>query len=173
MNSYVKTPKFKMEHLHKTTRCLQSPSWAAKVDIQDAFLSVLISLYFRRFFCFWIDGKMYMFKRMPFGLTAAPWVFTRLMRIIKKFLRRKGVKINSFIDDFLIWASSLEKATLHLNWTQRVLRWLGFRINVKKTSQIPVQQITYLGIDLDLQNLTMSFPQEKVALLLGITKCTG
>ena len=52
MNTFVVSPKFKMEHLRKTTKVLQSPSWAAKVDIQDAFLSVLISVFFRRYFCF-------------------------------------------------------------------------------------------------------------------------
>ena len=51
-----------------------------------------------------------MFKRMPFGLTTAPWVFTRLMKVVKKFLRKKGVKINSFIDDFITWSHSQERA---------------------------------------------------------------
>ena len=37
MNFYVITPKTKMEHLEDTTRLLQEPSWAAKVDIKDAF----------------------------------------------------------------------------------------------------------------------------------------
>ena len=169
MNTFVVSPKFKMEHLRKTTKVLQSPSWAAKVDIQDAFLSVLISVFFQRFFCFWINDTMYMFKRMPFGLTTAPFIFTRLTRVIKKFLRRKGVSINSFIDDFLTWANTLERATLHLNWTQRVLRWLGFKINLKKTSPYPVQRLTYLGVDLDLQNLTMSLPSDKIDRLIAVS----
>ena len=82
MNTYVNTPKTKMEHLQDTTRLLQEPSWSAKVDIKDAFWSVLIATLFRKYFCFWVDGTMWMFKRMPFGLTTAPWVFTRLMRVI-------------------------------------------------------------------------------------------
>ena len=86
MNSFVDTPGTKMEHLEDTTRLLQEPSWAAKVDIKDAFWAVLISTLFRKYFCFWIDGTMWMFKRMPFGLTTASWIFTRLMRVIKKFL---------------------------------------------------------------------------------------
>ena len=52
MNSYVVTPKTKMEHLEDTTRLLQEPSWATKVDIKDAFWSVLIAVLFRRYFCF-------------------------------------------------------------------------------------------------------------------------
>ena len=52
MNTFVMTPKTKMEHLEDTTRLLQEPSWAAKVDIKDAFWSVLIAVMFRRYFCF-------------------------------------------------------------------------------------------------------------------------
>ena len=91
---------------------------------------------------------------MPFGLTTASFIFTRLTRIIKKFLT---------------WANTLERATLHLNWTQRVLRWLGFKINLKKTSPYPVQRLTYLGVDLDLQNLTMSLPPDKVDRLIAVS----
>ena len=118
MNRYVVSPSFRMEDLKKATKGIQDPSWAAKVDIQDAFLSVLISTYFQRYFVFWINNRVYMFKRMPFNLTTALWVFTRLMRVVKKFLRRKGVKINFFIDDFLIWSNFLERTSLHLDWTK-------------------------------------------------------
>ena len=43
MNTFVVSPSFRMEDLKKATKGIQDPSWAAKVDIQDAFLSVLIS----------------------------------------------------------------------------------------------------------------------------------
>ena len=172
MNKFVVSPSFRMEDLKKATKGIQDPSWGAKLDIQDAFLSVSISPRFQKYFVFWIEHRAYMFKRMPFGLTTAPWVFTRLMRAVKRFLRRKGVRVNSFIDDFLIWARSKERAALHLEWTKRVLVWLGFRINIKKTSTTPSQQITYLGVDLDLQNLTMSLPPAKVSHLVSLSFST-
>ena len=172
MNTYVNTPRTKMEHLEDTTRLLQEPSWAAKVDIKDAFWSVLIATFFRRYFCFWVNGTMWMFLRMPFGLTTAPWVFTRLMRVIKKFLRKRGVLVNSFIDDFIVWASTRAQVLVHLDWTKRVLMWLGFKINVKKTSESPVQSLVYLGVQLDLKSLTLSLPLEKIAKLKGLCNAT-
>ena len=50
MNSFVDTPGTRMEHLEATTRLLQEPSWAAKVDIKDAFWAVLIVVLFRKYF---------------------------------------------------------------------------------------------------------------------------
>ena len=173
MNSFIDTPSTRMEHLESTTRLLQEPSWAAKVDIKDAFWAVWISVHFRKYFCFWIDGNMWMFKKMPFGLTTAPWIFTRLMRVIKKFLRKRGVRINSFIDDFILWAPTWSQAKLHLEWTKRVLVWLGFKINVKKTSEVPVQSLTYLGVELDLKALTLNLPLEKISKLRNLCKITS
>ena len=170
LNQFILTPTFKMEHLEKTLRLLQHPSWAGIVDVQDAFLSVWIAPAFRKYFCFFLNGVMYMFKRMPFGLTTAPWIFSRLMRIIKKFLRRKGVNINSFIDNFIVWERSHELAVKHLRWTKEVLVWLGLRINLKKSSSTPKQQLQYLGVELDLQNLTLALPQKKVEKLLKACK---
>ena len=50
MNSFVDTPGTRMEHLEATTRLLQEPSWAAKVDSKDAFRAVLIVVLFRKYF---------------------------------------------------------------------------------------------------------------------------
>ena len=40
MNTYVMTPKTKMEHLEDTTRLLREPSWAAKIEIEEVPSSV-------------------------------------------------------------------------------------------------------------------------------------
>ena len=173
LNKFIKTPRFKMEHLDRTLRLLQHPAWAGIVDVQDAFLSVWIAPVFRKYFCFFLNGIMHMFKRMPFGLTTAPWIFSRLMRIIKKFLRRKGVNVNSFIDDFIIWSRSQVVAARHLRWTKEVLVWLGLKVNIKKSFTTPKQQLKYLGVELDLQTLTMSLPSKKVEKILSLCNSTA
>ena len=48
MNTFLVTPRTKMEHLEDTTRWLQEPSGAAKVDIKVAFWSVLIAVLIRK-----------------------------------------------------------------------------------------------------------------------------
>ena len=94
------------------------------------------------------------------------------MKVIKKFLRKRGILVNSFIDDFIIWASTRAEAIAHLDWTRKVLVWLGFKINEKKTSEYPVQSLVYLGVLLDLKSLTVSLPQDKIAKLKGLCNST-
>ena len=93
------------------------------------------------------------------------------MRIIKKVFRR-GILLNSFLDDFIVWASTEAEAISHLDWTKKVLIWLGFKINEKKTSEHPVQSLVYLGVILDLKSLTLSLPQDKIAKLRGLCNAT-
>ena len=57
--------------------------------------------------------RIFYFKVLPFGLTIAPWAFTRVIKPIKKELRLLGIRITSFLDDFLILANSRQEALDH------------------------------------------------------------
>ena len=46
--------------------------------------------------------------------------------------------------------------------TLELLQKLGFLINWEKSSLFPLQKLEYLGVMLDLQNITLSLPQDKV-----------
>lgn len=51
---------------------------------------------------------------------------------------------------------------LHISLVCKLFLYLGFLINLKKTSPIPTQCITFLGFVLDSVNLTISLPQSKI-----------
>ena len=170
LNLFILTPSFVMETLEKVLEGVVQSMWATSLDVTDAFLSVAINLEFQKYFCFMMNGVVYMFLRMPFGLTTAPWVFSRIMRPIKNCLRLKGVIVNSFIDDFIIMAITSALTALHTRWTENLLVYLGFQINQEKSSKVPVQQIEYLGILLNLRTLTLALPADKVLKILNLTQ---
>ena len=103
-----------------------------------------------------------MFLKLPFGLTTAPWAFSRLMRPIKKSLRLKKIHV-SVLNDFLIAARLRVLCALHTTWTADLLEWLGFSINEEKSERNPRQSIVYLGMLLNLQTMTLALPPEQVA----------
>ena len=45
----------------------------------------------------------YQFNCLPFGLSSAPWVFTKTLKPVIALLREMGVRIIVYIDDVLIW----------------------------------------------------------------------
>ena len=49
---------------------------------------------------------VYQFRALPFGLTTAPLVFTRVVAFVGRILRLKGVRVLLYLDDWLILAPS-------------------------------------------------------------------
>lgn len=39
---------------------------------------------------------------LPFGLLAAPWIFTKWMAVVVAFLRRQGIQVYPYLNDWLI-----------------------------------------------------------------------
>ena len=75
LNTFIQTPKLKMEAVSSILPYLVQGMFATSLDVTDAFLSVKVNKAFQRYLCFVLNGKVYMFLKLPFGLTSAPWAF--------------------------------------------------------------------------------------------------
>lgn len=102
LNCYVKTEHFKMEGLHLLPDLLQSQDWMVKLDLKDAYLQIPIHPDYQHLLTFQWEDKSYMFQCLPFGLNAAPRVFTKLMKPVVGFLRQTGCRLIIYLDDILI-----------------------------------------------------------------------
>ena len=74
-------------------------------------------------------------------------VFTRLMAPISAILHRYGIRMLRYLDDWLI----LESRTTCLQARDRLLQVceeLGLQVNFRKSSLIPSQDMTYLGMQI-------------------------
>jgi len=163
LNTFIKTPKLKMESISSILPFLSQGMWATSLDVTDAFWSVSIGPEFQKYLCFVLDGIVFMFLKLPFGLTSAPWAFSRLMRPIKKHLRSLKVHVSAFLDDFMIAALYRDLCHVHTSWAADLLAWLGFSINEEKSERVPKQSIVYLGVLINLHSLTIALPPEQAA----------
>ena len=94
--------------------------------------------------------KYFYFTVLPFGLTSAPYIFTKLMRPLVKFWRFNGIKIVVYIDDGCGAAHPLEVATAQSQTVRYSLRDAGFVVNSTKSIWAPVQSLIWLGLEWDL-----------------------
>ena len=69
--------------------------------------------------------------------------------------------IIAYLDDFLCVSPSYEEAKQTLQVLLQLLRDLGFWINYSKIEG-PTQHLTFLGIDLDTNTMTMALPPQKI-----------
>ena len=60
-------------------------------------------------------NRCYAFQGLPFGLNTAPRVFTKLLKAVAAYLRKRGIRIIVYLDDFLILGSSIEESKQTLN----------------------------------------------------------
>lgn len=81
---------------------------------------------------------------MPYGLSVAPRIFTKIMKEVMAFLRRQGHKSVIYLDDILCIGDSFEECTQNVHETLRLLQCLGFVINHDKSSLTPTKVCTFL-----------------------------
>ena len=74
-----------------------------------------------------------MFTVLPFGLCPAPFIFTKVMRSLVKFLRRERIKICVYIDDGLGASPLLDLALEQAKFVRNSLTQCGFVINSEKS----------------------------------------
>ena len=142
--------------------------FVTNIDLKDTYLSVPVHKSSRKFLCFIWKGTCYQFKALPFGLCSAPRIFTKVLKPVAAFLRRKAIRvlIIIYVDNFLLLASTLEEAVKNTQLVVTLLQSLGFIINLKKSLLIPTQVITFLGFQIDPICMIISLPAEKANKIL-------
>ena len=115
-------------------------------------------------FAWEIDGvlRYFVFLVLPFGLTSAPFIFTKIVRCLVKYWRSQGVRICVFIDDGLGSKPSYNLTKMDSNLVRGSLAYSGFIANVEKSHWDPCQELTWLGNTVDLQKGTFTVSKKRV-----------
>ncbi|KAJ1152752.1 hypothetical protein NDU88_005527 [Pleurodeles waltl] len=157
LNWFLKQEKFKMLTLAQVLLALNMEDWMVSVDLQDAYFHIPILKSHRKYLRFVVGSQHYQFAVLPFGLTSAPRVFTKVMSVVAAELRRKGIAVFPYLDDWLIKAKSPELVLRHLQSTTQLLFDLGFSVNEPKSHLEPSQRLLFIGAVLDT-TLGRAFP---------------
>ncbi|XP_069083494.1 olfactory receptor 5J3-like [Pleurodeles waltl] len=96
-----------------------------------------------------VDHKHFQFTVLPFGLTSAPWVFTKVMVVVATHLRRLGVTVCPYLDNWLFKAPTTQVVVTHLQTMTNLLHSLGFTINMPKACLTLSQKLPFIWAVLD------------------------
>ena len=155
LNESVHCPTFKMEGLKQAQQTLTQGAWMFKMDVKHAYLHVPVAPAHQRYLTFTFRGQRFKWAALPFGLSTAPRVFTKVMRVVVRLARAQGITVIAYLDDLIIIAQTKEQCWLHAMTVARLLYWLGFEVEWTKTSQAPAQTVEYLGVEINTANMTM------------------
>ena len=67
---------------------------------------------------------------IPFGLCSAPWMFTKLLKLLTSCLRKLGMRILLHLDDMLLMARGKTEAKQYLATALTILTALGFGFRI-------------------------------------------
>jgi len=107
LNKFVANCHFQMENISCLKTLLNMGDFLTCIDLKDAYLSVHVHESSQRYLCFQWRNQSFAFQGLPFGLNTAPRVFTKLIKPVAAYLRKRGIRIIVYLDDFLILGSSI------------------------------------------------------------------
>ena len=85
VSSFLKTPKFRFEGLQNLEDVLKPGDWLFTLDDVAGYHHWGIREEFRGFFGFEWRGRFYEWCALPFGVSIAPWVFTKGKRVLVRY----------------------------------------------------------------------------------------
>ena len=144
-NFWILFQKFKMETLTAIIGVTFPGQWLASVDLKDAYFHVPIRQEHHKYLRFMWQGTVYEFTSLPFGLSSAPRVFTKVLQPLIAYLRLQGVIIYVYLDDILIVGWSQEETREAVRLTVSTLVRAGFILNVSKSEPYPSQDLVFIG----------------------------
>jgi len=162
LNESVATKHFKIEDWKVAKRLIGHQDYMATLDLKDAYYLVPIKKKDRKFLRFLYKGELFEFTCLPFGLNVAPYVFTKLLKPVAAYLRKRGFTSVFYLDDILLIGRSYETCIDNIRKTATLLQELGFIINEKKSFTTPTQQCKYLGLIFDSKKMSIELTEEKI-----------
>ena len=141
-------------------------------DIRSAYHHVMIYPDHRTYLGFsWKSRdtvRYFVFNVLPFGISTAGYIFTKLLRIPVKKWRARGFRIVVFLDDGLGGAKGFKSALDASDYIHVDLAKFGFIIAEDKCSWMPCQSLTWLGYVWNTLEGIISVTNDRVERLVGI-----
>ena len=106
--------------------------------------------------------QYFVFSVLPFGLSTAPYIFTKCIRPLQKYWRLQGVKIAICLDDGLVIDNDYGICKTLSSRIKEDFRRVGFVANAEKSIWDPVQSIVWLGLCWNSLNGTICITERRL-----------
>ena len=172
VNKCIPKTKFRMEDWKTFINYFVPNGFAFKFDFKSGYHHVDICHAHQKFLGFqWplnsSTNRYFCFTVLPFGLSSAPYLFTKLFRPLVKLWRSKGFHVVLYLDDGISCEKNLEVANSVSKSVRDDLIMAGVVPNRTKSVWDPVQKIEWLGLLWDFAESTIAIPQSRLDNLLA------
>ena len=169
-NKFTERIHFKMETLQQILYLIDHNFYMSGIYLEDAFLTVPMSLKFAKLLKFKFEGQIFMYICLPFRFRDSPRIFTKILKPVISHLRNSGHILTFYLDDSWQAAQTFAKAIETCKATYSLLLKVGFLPNLKKSQLFPSHQIQILGTCLDSEKIIPSLPKEEEVQIVRLLK---
>ena len=146
LNAVTKGDSFPLPRIDDLLDDLGNARYFSTLDLASGFWQIPVHEKSQEKTAFSTPFGSFEFRMMPFGLKNAPSVFQRLMQqVLAGVNPDQGPNfVAAYIDDLLVFSSSLQTHLDHLNRVMKRIREVGLKVNLSKCQFIR-QEVEYLG----------------------------
>lgn len=150
LNKSVKREWHPIPSVENTLALITGAQIFTKLDANSGFWQIPLAEESKHLTTFITPFGRYAFNRLPFGITSAPEVFSR---IVQKLLHGLDGTV-CHMDDILIFGSTREEHNRRLRAVLEVLQASGMTLN-KEKSVFAVDKITFLGHNISKEGISI------------------
>ena len=170
VNSFIFKQKFKCEDLSVAIQIFDQGFHLFKFDLKSGYHHIEIFPAHRKFLTFaWDFGagssRYFQFCVLPFGLSSAPFIFTKIFKPLLKSWRSRGIPTAIFLDDGLGGGTDPVSAKINSLVVHSDLLKSGFVPNEDKSQWEPTQIITWLGVIINTIDGSIKATDERIVKL--------
>ena len=166
LNQFLSQVKFKYKDLKVALLMFNEDNFLFKFDLKSGYHHLDIFEPHQKYlgFAWETDGqqRFYVFTVLPFGLSTACYVFTKLMRPLIRYWRGRGLRVVLYLDDGIVAVEGKERAAQESERVQSELLEAGLIVNNTKSCWIPTKSLIWLGFQINLQEGRLTLPDQKV-----------
>ena len=177
-NLYFKLHHTKLEDIRSVLARVTESCWFTAFDMEAMYHQIRLHDSVTDIFGFTVpnnSGGFDYFKycHLPFGVSTAVHLVTKLMNPIKEFLHLLSLDISIYIDNSVHIARIFFRALIGIRFIIFVCRFAGWRIQWSKCQLVPSNSIQYLGYILNSSDMTIKLPESKLEKIYLLYRSTS
>lgn len=170
VNAFLVSPVFKLETLERDVPNVVKPGHKMFTrDLEKAYYKIPIAEESTKYQCFFWKGRCFKSRVLLFGFCQAPFVFTKICRVIVRFGGALLIGIVNFVDDFLFSEEPGKLKVLEL-FVDSIFTLLGWTFSLKDNQM--GERVKFLGFIVDSTQRKYFIPDTvcvKVRQLINVT----
>ena len=158
--------KFRMEDTICARQMFKAGDYMCTFDLRSAYQHISITHEHKTYLGFsHFDGTRkvyYSYEVLPFGISTAGFIFTKLLRVLVQHWRSMGIQIILYLDDGILAADTPEACKRASEKRRSDLNDLGFLLADEKCVWEPKQIAIWLGHVLDTTSSQIRITEDRI-----------